>query len=284
MTYPAISNTPEQEVIQISGDHRMPLDTAKIDHASRYNSAHRIEMPAIRLIISRSKGEITIQEDTYAFPEHCLIVTNNKARISTDSHPNAMLSLDFLASDLQRLLPEVVELLEADNQKTFKKEAVKIVKTDCNATEVLASLSQLAPSSFLYFAYLYCLNLDRAYFSALLRSCIAGNKDFYEFIEKNALQQWSISTLADRFGMPLRKFNQLFQEAYGKPAKRWILEHRLTHAKKLLLTTSMRVLDVALECGFSNHAHFTDSFRRHFQCNPKQFRQQALGKLRDKET
>ncbi|WP_199406801.1 AraC family transcriptional regulator [Chromobacterium sp. ATCC 53434] len=256
----------------------MPLYMRLGDHSPRHNSVYRTGMPAIRLIISRSSGEVTIRGDTFPFPENCLIVTDNEARISANSHLDSVLSQDFFASELQQLHPEIIELLEADTQTVFNKEAVRLVRTERDVTEVLASLSRLAPASFLHFAYVYCLSLDRTYFSALLRSCIAGNKDFCKFIEENALQQWSVAELANQFEMPLRKFNQLFQETYGKPAKRWILEHRMSHAKKLLLTTTMRVLDIALECGFSNHAHFTDSFRRHFQCNPKQFRQQALGK------
>ncbi|WP_373417872.1 helix-turn-helix transcriptional regulator [Vibrio parahaemolyticus] len=54
------------------------------------------------------------------------------------------------------------------------------------------------------------------------------------------------------------------------------MERRIKHAKKLLSTTSMRVIDIAIECGFSSHAHFTDRFRRYINCSPKQFRNRSL--------
>ncbi|UCQ48545.1 helix-turn-helix domain-containing protein [Edwardsiella ictaluri] len=77
---------------------------------------------------------------------------------------------------------------------------------------------------------------------------------------------------ADLFGLSQRKFNQLFNEKFGMAPKRWLLRQRLGHARQLLETTSKKVIDVALESGFCNAAHFSDCFRRHFSQSPSEVR------------
>jgi len=232
-------------------------------------------MSALRFIISRSSLTLSLHGERYVVPANSLAVTSVNMQIVSDMLQTKPTILDFSAAALQQLYPDVLELLETDKNNVFNRDNIKVIKAENDVIDVFSSLSRLSPDSFLYFSYIYCLSLDRNYFSALLKNSISGNKAFCHFIETNFMQPWPVAQLAEEIGLPLRKFNQQFQDVYGKPAKRWLLERRLDHAKRLLATTPMRVLDIALECGFSNHAHFTDSFRRSFLCSPKQFRHQS---------
>jgi len=233
-------------------------------------------MPAIRFMITKCSVSVQNRGEHYSLAANALIVTDNHTLLVNPQDKINVVTMDFYNADLQQLYAEVVELLDPESKPLLHKETVKQVNVEKEVVEVLSSLSKLSAPSFLQFCYVYCLSLDRHYFSSLLRLRISSNKSFCDFIEENFLQPWSITELAEEFDLPVRKFNQLFQDCYGKSAKRWLLERRLKHARKLLITTPMRVLDIALECGFSNHAHFTDSFRRHFCCNPKQIRQSVL--------
>jgi AraC family transcriptional regulator, exoenzyme S synthesis regulatory protein ExsA len=227
-------------------------------------------MSAIRFIITHDIVTLENQGERYSIPANSLIVTDNHARLVNKS--SAVL-MDFHSSSLQQLYTEVEQLLEKKNGSQFTLEKVKVVRAEEKVIDLLISLSQLSASNFLQFCYVYCLNMERDYFSDLLRQGVSGRMDFCEYIENSFLEQLSVAELAENFDLPLRKFNQLFQDTYGKPAKRWLLERRLEHARELLINTPMRIIDIALECGFSNHAHFTDTFRRHFSCNPSQVRQ-----------
>lgn len=236
-------------------------------------------MPTLRFIISRAQGKVSSRSALHAYPANCLMVGDDDAVVLDTCPHTGPAIFDFYTADLQALYPEVVDLLAADTPAVFLRHPIRLIKAEQDVINVMTSLGNLAPSAFLHFCYVYCLSLDRGYFSGLLLHSISGNRLFCDFIETHYLQPWTVSRLADELDMPLRKFNQLFLEIYGKPAKRWLLEKKLDHAKKLLASTSMRVLDIALECGFSNHAHFTGSFRQHFLCNPKQFRAKIQSKL-----
>lgn len=234
-------------------------------------------MPSIKFIINKNSSMLLMHGNHYRLPENSLVVMGGESfKIIKDEHlQNESTILDFSFISLQQLYLDVAGLIEIKQDTVFNREPFKIIQAEKGVIDVFSSLAKLSLDDFLYFSYIYCLNLDRCYFSTLLRNSVSGNKTLCSFIEENFMKPWSIVRFAQEIGLPLRKFNQLFQDSYGKPAKRWLIERRLKYAKKLLSTTQMKMLDIALECGFSNHAHFTDSFRRYFLCSPKQFRCQS---------
>lgn len=228
-------------------------------------------MKTLRFIFCQKGGEVCVGKETYAFPANYFVVTDTNAKVHQKcAHCQVF---DFHIGELQSLYRDIANLLEEKTYNVFQRDTVKLVKADNEVAQVVHLLGNAKnPATLLRFVYVYCLGHDRHYFSALLKQSIAGDQPFLEFIEKNFLNPWPISHFAKEFDIPLRKFNMLFQEKFGTSAKHWLLIRRLNHARELLLTTSMRILDVAIECGFSNHAHFTGSFRKHFACSPSEVR------------
>lgn len=230
-------------------------------------------MQAVRLLFGKYGGKVHVDGKVQVIAPNSLVVAHNGAvPCNTGSD---IQYFDFYPADFQRLYADVVDLLGETHNTLFWRDAIRMVKAQTEVISVLELLARGAPETLLRFAYIYCLGVDQRYFSALLQHIITGDEPLFEFIETHSLNQWSVARYAQEFDMPLRKFNLLFREKYGLSAKRWLLERRLTHARKLLLSTPMRILDIALECGFSNHAHFTESFRKRFLCNPTQFRMQT---------
>ncbi|MGF6812904.1 transcriptional regulator GlxA family with amidase domain [Paraburkholderia sp. Clong3] len=69
------------------------------------------------------------------------------------------------------------------------------------------------------------------------------------------------------------KLNMLFYEKCGVSAKHWLLEQHLGKVRELLLATSMKITDVAQECGFNGHAHSCESFKRRYKDCMRSLRQ-----------
>lgn len=63
-----------------------------------------------------------------------------------------------------------------------------------------------------------------------------------------------------------------FRQAVGLPIHRYLNQLRLRVALARLCGTGGDLLSVALDCGFSSHAHFTDAFRGEFGAPPSRFR------------
>lgn len=230
-------------------------------------------MQGVRLLFSRDGGRVRIGNDTEHLPAHCMtLIRGTSAACCADA---GIHFFDFHPADFKQLHSEVCDLLAPAPTAYFCPATIRTVKVQHDLINALELLAQGTPDTLLRFAYVYCLGVDRPYFSALLHHLLSGEHPFFEFIEAHALNQWPVARYALELDIPLRKFNVLFQEKYGSPAKRWFLERRLSRSRELLLSTPLRVLDIALECGFANHGHFTESFRKRYRCNPTQFRQQA---------
>ncbi|WP_232450525.1 helix-turn-helix transcriptional regulator [Burkholderia ubonensis] len=221
-------------------------------------------------------GQIRTAGTTYLTPDHCVIVTHADAVICDAGADSDFQSIDFYPAHFRQIFAEIAELVDPDEHTRFWPDPLRIVEVPVAVIRMMDLLSRSSPPLLLRFVYLYLLGVDRAYFSRLLRHIMAGETALVDFVEANALQPWTVERFADGFGLPLRKFNFLFAEKFGTSAKRWLMERRLDHARHLLTTTSMRVLDIALECGFANHAHFTDTFRKQFLCNPTQYRLRTM--------
>ncbi|EKM14300.1 helix-turn-helix transcriptional regulator [Vibrio harveyi] len=92
------------------------------------------------------------------------------------------------------------------------------------------------------------------------------------FMELHYLKEWKLTDYAQEFGASLTTFKELFNEYYGISPRAWISERRLLHAHKLLLTSKMSIVDVAMEAGFSSQSYFTQSYRRRFGTTPSKVR------------
>jgi AraC family transcriptional regulator len=67
-------------------------------------------------------------------------------------------------------------------------------------------------------------------------------------------------------------FLRVFRELTGLTPHQYVLRARLRRAATQLISERMRVLDVALDCGFRDVSNFNHAFRREFGVSPKAYR------------
>ncbi|WP_428340957.1 helix-turn-helix transcriptional regulator [Mycobacterium sp.] len=84
--------------------------------------------------------------------------------------------------------------------------------------------------------------------------------------------------LADTAGLSPWHFCRAFKAASGVAPHRFVLLRRLARAQGLLRTTKMDIVEVALACGFSSHAHFTSTFRREVGVAPSTWRSNNMSR------
>lgn len=88
----------------------------------------------------------------------------------------------------------------------------------------------------------------------------------------NLQNDLSVDELARRACMSRRSFTRRFLEATGTSPGRWVLSHRLDHARMLLETTSWSIEQVAAACGFGSAVTFRQNFVRAFSTTPTSYR------------
>ena len=95
-----------------------------------------------------------------------------------------------------------------------------------------------------------------------------------DHLEENFGDDLSPSGLATFADLPPIRFARLIKRIFRLTPSQLITQTRLAAASRLLLETRTSVVEVAHQCGFSDHSAFTRAFRSATGLTPSQFREQ----------
>ncbi|HET9431344.1 MAG TPA: AraC family transcriptional regulator, partial [Chitinophagaceae bacterium] len=111
-----------------------------------------------------------------------------------------------------------------------------------------------------------------AYFCKLLRTC---KEDLKDVMERNYLYNLQLHEFARLCHRSLSKFKRDFHEAFGTAPGRWLIEKRLKRASQLLIDSDKTILEITMDCGFLNTAHFCRAFKKIYGASPLHYRQSS---------
>ncbi len=89
-----------------------------------------------------------------------------------------------------------------------------------------------------------------------------------EHYKENLMQQ----EMAEKFHFTREYFARFFKSQTGMTFKQYIISYRLEKAKEELLRSDKKLLDIALEHGFSSESKFISCFKKHYGQTPLKFR------------
>jgi AraC-like DNA-binding protein len=89
-----------------------------------------------------------------------------------------------------------------------------------------------------------------------------------------------LSRLANECGLSVRHFARAFRQSTGYSPHRWLLKHRVDHARELLSNRALSLTDIAFACGFADQSHFTRVFTAVIGVSPGAWRR-ASGTSQD---
>lgn len=92
------------------------------------------------------------------------------------------------------------------------------------------------------------------------------------FIEEHLTKEISTEELANTVGLSPFYFQRLFKRLVNKPVQEYVKLRRLAKVIENLKSTEQRILDVALDYGFSSHANFTRAFKETYGITPESYR------------
>ena len=92
------------------------------------------------------------------------------------------------------------------------------------------------------------------------------------FIAQNYTQPLTAETISQHVGLHPNYAMALFQRAFGTTLLKYVTQHRLSHAQRLLVTSEDLILSIALASGFGSLSRFNEAFRQAFGCTPRQYR------------
>lgn len=93
-----------------------------------------------------------------------------------------------------------------------------------------------------------------------------------EFITRNYAKNISICYLARNVGISQRECYRIFKRELGTTPHQYILNYQVVIAAQLLRHTNRKILQIALDTGFSSSNHFSTAFKKHYGITPKEYR------------
>jgi len=95
------------------------------------------------------------------------------------------------------------------------------------------------------------------------------------YLDEYFMTDVNLDKLATQFGYSKSHFCALFKTKYGVSLKQYVLQKRLDYAKKELAETSIPVVSIASNAGFSDYYQFSAFFKKRTGLSPRAFREQA---------
>jgi len=92
------------------------------------------------------------------------------------------------------------------------------------------------------------------------------------YIDDHLSERLAIHDLARSVALSTSHFGRAFRQTFGRTPMKHVRAVRLDRAKRLMRQTDLSLSEIALECGFSDQAHFTRRFRAATAAAPRSWR------------
>jgi len=99
-----------------------------------------------------------------------------------------------------------------------------------------------------------------------------------QYIHSHYKEDLSLNTLANIVYLSPKYLSSMFRQVTGISLNKYIKNVRLEQAKKLLLTTNLKVADICEEVGYSYVSYFCRIFQEEYGISPETFRERG-GKI-----
>ena len=92
------------------------------------------------------------------------------------------------------------------------------------------------------------------------------------YIEANLASKMGIGDLANVVALSRSRFSHAFKHSLGLPPMAYVAVRRVERAKAMISSTSDRLAEIALACGFADQAHLNRRFRDLIGMSPGRWR------------
>jgi AraC-like DNA-binding protein len=97
-------------------------------------------------------------------------------------------------------------------------------------------------------------------------------KKIETYINNNYNKKLRLNDMANLVGMTPVAFSKFFKIRTGKSVMKYIIDMRLGFAARMLVDSTMSVVEISYDCGFNNISNFNRIFKKNKGCSPKEFR------------
>ena len=244
------------------------------DKGIKKSKTRKTKFFEIEFIID-ADGKGYINDECFALKSNSIIVA--KPGVSRHSDFNfkcygiyLTITQDDKYYDLMLNTPNLYINIDATKYYHLFKNLVRLSESDCD------------PSSDIYKAYvielLYYLiedassniNLNNQHNKfSLIDSCIS-------FFKENYAEKITLQDLSNHLNYTPNYIQSRFKKIMGVTPLEYLEDYRLNKAKKQLVLTNNKILQIAVDNGFTSESYFIKRFRQKYNVTPKEYRKENI--------
>lgn len=231
-----------------------------------------------KLLIEENKRVVEVMAGNYVFVKRDCTVKITKVSLEEAPYRGINLTLrrkalkDYYTAIPRSILPKDAKPIE--RVATILPKSIPLdglfqslmVYVD-NETEPAAEMFTLK----LREAIMCLLSLNPDFYPTLFDFNESWKIDILDFMENNFTEDMTLDEFASYTGRSLASFKRDFAKISPLPPLRWIMEHRLDMAKRLLENGKGLAQDVGYSVGFKNRSHFSQAFKKRFGYAPSDY-------------
>ena len=101
-------------------------------------------------------------------------------------------------------------------------------------------------------------------------------KEIICYVEQNLSADLKVSQIAEEIGKSYYSLSRNFKNDTGIGLKEYMEIVLMNRARRLLVTTDMRIVEIAEHLGFVDTCYFSKFFGRYEKCSPKEYRKRKM--------
>lgn len=230
------------------------------------------------LFVLEGEGSMLIGNNLYSVTKNTVFLT-----AKTEIHNITPISKNYVR-DILNINDEYVEKLtkltnsEDLIKNLFSKRCIRLTDDAAERIKVLFSQIKKALESrenkgiqiLLHLLNLFelLLNTEASDVSALNNAVSKA----VSYIDKNLSSPLSLEMICEHVHLSKYHFSRIFREKTGMSPFGYIIECRISKAKKLLTGTNDTISNIAVAVGFSTSSNFCNTFRKYEKISPTEFR------------
>lgn len=160
---------------------------------------------------------------------------------------------------------EIKNVIDRITHISLGKSEVKNMLADLALQELLIRIMQTQARNLLFEEYKKYSSQNRFAF-------------VIEYVENNLEEQITVEKLSKLACMSESNFYKAFKREFGITPVEYILEQRISLAKKLLSNMKLSITDVCYKAGFNSLSYFSVLFKKYADQSPSEFRKSIFGK------
>ncbi len=248
---------------------------SKFDYSNyKITPQRKIQRYEIELYLSAG-GNTYIDGKQYTMEKNSLFILKpGQTRCSETPFSCYFLYLELPEGGLKDILDQASSKIIIYNYKSYQNKFFSLIKhTDpatANEHSALRLVSHICE-------LVYNISADQEMFKKQrdfnLNTNLKPIVEAKRFIAENYMNDIELKDIANFVYLSPIYFHKLFSKIVGITPHEYLINERLSQAKKMLLSTDMPIVSIATKCGFNSQSYFNYIFKKEMGMTPKQYKQ-----------